>query len=186
MLRILTLAVALSSVSTLAAAHPDPQTDTKTEVAKSIVTMERPQLPSKTEIQKAIKQMPDMNAIMGDMMGMMKDEHFRENMESSAQAFGKRLESSGALKADKDGIPDFNNAFAAMLETFSDEKAMGGMLDNMMGLASVMEKHVPETVKTAKDSTLKTAKTPKLEDLQKELSDLRAEVEELRKEKASK
>lgn len=189
MLRILTLALAFSGFSTLAAAHPDPHSETKAEAPKSITKMERPQLPSKTEIQEAIKQMPDMNAIMGDMMGMMKDERFRENMESSAQAFGKRLERSDALKTGKDGLPDFNNAFAAMLESFSDEKAMGGMLDTMMGLASAMEKHVPEKTKTAKNSAPKTApkasKPPKLEDLHKELNDLRAEVEELRREKAS-
>jgi len=153
MLRNLTLALAFSGVSSLAAAHPEPESAAPTSIAK----MERPQLPSKTEIQNAIKQMPDMNAIMGDMMGLMKDERFRNNMENSARAFGDRLERSGALETGKNGMPDFNNAFAVMLETFSDEEAMGGMLDTMMGLAAAMEKHVPET-----------AKKPKLEDLHKE------------------
>ena len=120
--------------------------------------------------------MPDMNAIMGDMVGLMKDESFRENMESSARAFGDRLERSGALETGKDGLPDFNNAFAVMLETFSDEKAMGGMLDTMMGLTEAMEKHAPEMTKTAKSHTPKIAKAPKLEELQKELNDLRAEI----------
>ena len=72
-----------------------------------------------------------------------------------------------------------------MLETFSDEEAMGGMMDTMMGLATAMEKHAPEVAKSAKNHAPKTAKTPKLEDLHQELNDLRAEVEELRKEKAS-
>ena len=147
--------------------------------------MERPQLPSKSEIQDAIKQMPDMNAIMGDMMGIMKDERFRDNMESSARAFGDRLERSGALETGENDLPDFNTAFAVMLETFSDEDAMGGMLDTMMGLAAVMEKHAPEATKKPALKTAKAAETPKLEDLHKELKDLRAEVEELRKEKAS-
>jgi len=180
MFRVLTLTLALSAFSTTALAHPEPEN----EAPKSITKMERPQLPSKAEIQDAIKQMPDMNAIMGDMMGMMKDERFRENMESSARTFGDRLERSGALEAGKDGMPDFNNAFAVMLEAFSDEEAMGGMLDTMMGLASAMEKHAPETAKKPALKTAKTAEVPKLEDLQKELRDLRAEVEELRKEKA--
>lgn len=181
MLRILVSAFAISAFSTAAIAHPEAEN----EVSKSITKMERPQLPSKSEIQAAIKQMPDMNAIMGDMVGLMKDERFRENMESSARAFGDRLERSGALETGKDGLPDFNNAFAVMLETFSDEKAMGGMLDTMMGLAEAMEKHAPEMTKTAESHTPKTAKTPKPEELQKELNDLREEVEELRKEKAS-
>lgn len=182
MFRFLTLTLALSAFSTAAMAHPEPEN----EAPKSISQMERPQLPSKSEIQDAIKQMPDMNAVMGDMMGIMKDERFRENMESSARAFGDRLERSGALETGKDGMPDFNNAFAVMLETFSDEDAMGGMLDTMMGLASAMEKHAPATVKKPALKTAKTGKAPKLEDLQTELEDLRAEVEALRKEKASK
>lgn len=181
MLRILTAALALTAMSTAAMAHPEPETT----APKSIAKMEKPQLPSKAEIQDAIKQMPDMNAIMGDMMGLMKDESFRENMESSARAFKGRLENSGALETGINGMPDFNSAFAVMLETFSDEEAMGGMMDTMMGLATAMEKHAPEVAKSAKNHAPKTAKTPKLEDLHQELNDLRAEVEELRKEKAS-
>ena len=181
MLRILTTALAISAFSTAAMAHPESEN----EAPKSIAKMERPQLPSKSEIQDAIKQMPDINAIMGDMMGLMKDEKFRENMKSSGRAFSDRLERSGALEAGKDGMPDFNNAFGVMLETFSDEEAMGGMLDTMMGLASAMEKHAPATVKKPAQKRAKTAKAPKLEDLQIELEELRAEVEALRKEKAS-
>ena len=184
MLRLLSAALAFVAISTTAMAHPEPEP----ESPKSIAQMERPQLPSKAEIQEAIKQMPDMTAVMGDMIGIMKDERFRDNMESSARTFSDRLETSGALETSKDGLPDFNSAFAVMLETFSDEEAMGGMLDTMMGLAATMEKHAPETVKAANNPVLKSAKateTPKLEDLHKELKDLRAEVEELRKEKAS-
>jgi len=113
MLRMLTLALAFTGMSTTVMAHPEPEN----KAPKSITKMERPQLPSKTEIQDAIKQMPDMNAIMGDMMGLMKDERFRENMESSARAFGDRLERSGALETGENGMPDFNNAFGVMLET---------------------------------------------------------------------
>jgi len=130
MLRILTAALAFSAFSTAALAHPEPEN----KAPKSITKMERPQFPSKSEIQDALKQMPDMNAIMGDMMGVMKDERFRENMD----------------------------------------------------LASAMEKHAPETAKKPARKIAKTAKAPKLEDLQNELQDLRAEVEALRKEKASK
>jgi len=181
MLRVISLTLALCSFSTAATAHPEPDTT----APKSIAKMERPQLPSKAEIQDAIKQMPDMNAVMGDMMGIMKDERFRSDMESSARALGDRLERSGALETGKNGMPDFNNAFAVMLETFSDEEAMGGMMDTMMGLAEVMEKHAPEGISTAKKPAPKMDETPNLEELHKELKDLREEVRELRKEKAA-
>ncbi len=145
--------------SSAAMAHPEPQTETKAELKAPLKLSEMapPQLPDASDIQDALKQMPDMNLIMGEMMGLMKNEAFRENMESSARAFGDRLENSGALEAGKDGMPDFNNAFAVMLETFSDEQAMGGMMETMMGLAGAMEKHVPMT-----------PEAPKLEDLHKE------------------
>jgi len=181
MLRALSLTLALFALPSVATAHPEPETT----VPKSVTKMDRPQLPSASEIQEAIKQMPDMNAIMGDMMGLMKDERFRDDMESSARAFGNRLERSGALEAGANGMPDFNSAFAVMLETFSDEEAMGGMLDTMMGLASAMEKHVPETAKVTKKPAPKMDETSNLEELRKELKDLRAEVQDLRKEKAA-
>jgi len=183
MFRTALIALAFTGFSSLAVAHPEPEAPDTVKPAKKITTS---QLPTQGEIEDILENMPDFNAIMGDMMGLMKDERFRENMESSARAFGDRLERSGALETGKNGMPDFNNAFAVMLETFSDEEAMGGMLDTMMGLAATMEKHAPEMTKTAKISAPKTAETPKLEDLHKELNDLRAEVEELRKEKASK
>lgn len=156
MLRGLSIALAFSAFSTSAMAHselhPEPATRAPKSIApKTIKKLERPQLPSKTEIQEAITQMPDMNAIMGDMMGIMKDERFRDNMEHSARAFGDRLERSGALEAGENGMPDFNNAFAVMLQTFSDEEAMGGMMDTMMGFAQAMEKHAPEAAKTVSE-----------------------------------
>ena len=49
---------------------------------------------------------------MGEMMGLMKDERFKDNMESSARAFGDRLERFGALETSENGMPDFNAAFA--------------------------------------------------------------------------
>jgi len=181
MLRAISLTLALCSFSTAAMAHPEPSTT----APKSIAKMERPQLPSKAEIQDAIKQMPDMNAVMGDMIGLMKDERFRSDMESSARAFGDRLERSGALEAGENGIPDLNNAFAVMLETFSDEEAMGGMMDTMMGLAAAMEKHAPPAAaKKPAPRIANSDEAPKLEDLQQELQALRAEVDALRKEKA--
>jgi hypothetical protein len=141
MLRALSIVIAFTTVSATAMAHPEPETT----APKSITELDRPQLPSKAEIQEAINQMPDMNAIMGEMVNLMKDEGFKDNMENSARAFSNRLERSGALENGENGMPDFNKAFAVMLETFSDEDAMGGMLDTMMGLAETMEKHVPET-----------------------------------------
>ena len=59
------------------------------------------------------------------------------------------MDKDDVFKTGPDGLPDFNKAFGAMLGAFSDEEAMGGMMDTMMGLAETMEKHIPETAKKA-------------------------------------
>ncbi|WP_026942294.1 hypothetical protein [Hellea balneolensis] len=170
-------------LSSGAMAHPDPKTDVNTQAPVKLSDI-TPRLPDPSEIQEALKQMPDMNATMGEMMGIMKDERFRDNMENSARAFGDRLEDSGALETGKDGMPDFNNAFAVMLETFSDEEAMGGMMETMMGLAGTMEKHMPETAVKPALKAPETGAAPNLQDMQAEIDNLRGQVEQLRKEKA--
>lgn len=155
--------LAALSLSSAAMAHPEAQAEPKVELKAPLKLSEMtpPKLPNAAEIQDALKQMPDMNAIMGEMMGLMKNEAFRDNMESSARAFGDRLENSGALETGANGMPDFNDAFAVMLETFSDEKAMGGMMETMMGLAGAMEKHVPTTPEAPQLEDLHNEKTPK-------------------------
>jgi len=137
------LSVTALGFSSAAFAHPEP------DAPKSATKITKPQLPSKAEINEALKQMPDMNAIMGGMMNVMKDEKFKDQMESSAKAFSKRMDAEDVFKKDADGMPDFNKAFEVMLGTFSDEEAMGGMLETMMGLAEAMEEHIPEDRKKA-------------------------------------
>ncbi len=94
-----------------------------------------------------IAQMPDMNALMGDMMALMQDPKLREGMERSGKAFAQSLEQSGALETKGDGMPDFNKAFAAMLTMVGDENGMldtlGTMAKSMEGLGESLETHVP-------------------------------------------
>jgi len=142
MFRTFFISVAALGLSTAAFAHPDP-TETPTPAAK----MTKPQLPSQAEIQDALKQMPDMNALMGGMMSVMKDEKFKDQMDSSAKAFSKRMDAEDVFKKGADGMPDFNKAFEVMLGAFSDEEAMGGMMETMMGLAEAMEEHIPADTK---------------------------------------
>lgn len=147
MFRTLLLSTAALAMSSAAFAHPEPEAQSaKTDTPKT-QPFTKPQLPSQADIQDAIKQMPDMNAIMGDMMGLMKDEKFKNNMEKSAKVFSEKMDKDYVFKAGPDGMPDFNKAFASMLGAFSDEEAMGGMLDTMMELAETMEKHIPEEAK---------------------------------------
>ena len=139
MFRTFILSAAAVGLSSTAFAHPDP-----VDAPQPSAKITKPQLPSQAEINQALEQMPDMNALMGGMMKVMKDEKFKDQMESSAKAFSKRMDAEDVFKKGTDGMPDFNKAFEVMLGTFSDEKAMGGMLETMMGLTEAMEDVLPE------------------------------------------
>ena len=142
MFRTFFLTMATISLSSTAFAHPDPS-----DAPKPTTTITKPQLPSADEISQIIEQMPDMNALMGGMMGIIKDEKFKDQMESSAKAFKKRMDTEGVFEKGADGMPDFNKALEVMLGTFSDEEAMGGMLETITGLAEAMEEIIPEDAK---------------------------------------
>lgn len=142
-----TLAISSLAMSSTAFAHPEPKSD----AAQVTPQFTKPQLPSQAEITRALDQMPDMNAIMGDMMSMMKDEKLQGKMKSSAEVFAEKMKKEDVFKKGPDGMPDFNNVFATMLGTLSDEKAMGGIMETMQGLAETMDvtmqKHIPEDAK---------------------------------------
>lgn len=154
---ITTSALLSAAVITPAAfAHPDEPT-TKTAVkktAKTVTKIEDIKLPTQTEIDTMVKNMPDMNAIMGQMMTVMKDPVLKDSMQRSGKAFAKKMENSGALETtDKDGMPDFNKAFGAMLSMMGDEEAMGGMLSTLGAMAEGLEgieQHIPEAANKPK------------------------------------
>ena len=145
MFRTFILSLTALGLSSVAHAHPDPEVSAPQTPEK----ITKPQLPTQAEIQNALEQMPDMNAIMGDMKGLVKDEKFQNTMKKSAKAFTDKMDKDDVFKTGPDGLPDFNKAFGAMLGAFSDEEAMGGMIDTMMGLAETMEKHIPQDAKKA-------------------------------------
>ena len=143
----------LAATAPMASAHPDEPASQKTAV-KKVTKIEDIKLPTQGEIDTMVKNMPDMNAIMGQMMTVMKDPELRKSMEKSGKAFAENLESSGALEpVGPDGMPDFNKAFGAMISMMGDEDAMGGMLETLGTMAEGLEgieQHIPETAKTPK------------------------------------
>ena len=155
---LITTTVSLSAmlIAAPASAHPDePASNTApANTAKKAVKIEDLKLPTQAEIDAMVKQMPDVNAIMGQMMTVMKDPDLRKGMERSAKAFGDKMDSSGVMQpTGKDGLPDFNKAFGAMITMMGDEEAMGGMLSTLGAMAEGLEgieQHIPEQPKTSK------------------------------------
>ena len=108
------------------------------------------EMPSTEEMEAAIDKMPDLNAILGDLMVLVKDERLQERMEKSGEAFAERLDKSGAMEPDENGIPNIKLALKALVGALGDEEVTGGLLDTVSDLQQVMEKHVPEEDAPAK------------------------------------
>ena len=151
MLKVTLFSFALMSFASPAFAHPDPKP--LAPAAKTTTqSLNQIQMPSRAELDAARAAMPDLNGLMGDMMGMMKDEQFSSQMKNTAKAFSEEIEKSGALNATTaNGMPDFNALMDTMFAVMGDTDAMGGMLESMTDMASTMEKsvekHVPKTIK---------------------------------------
>lgn len=147
MLKATLASLILISVALPAFAHPDPKP--VTPVAKTATkTLDNIQMPSRVELDAARKAMPDLNGLMGDMMGMMTDKDFTSKMENTAKVFGEQIEKSGALSTtNANGMPDFNALMDTMFAVMGNEDAMGGMLESLTDMASTLEhsveKHVP-------------------------------------------
>jgi len=127
-------------------AHPEPDASTK-QSPKTLTA--KPTLPSQAELQKALAELPDMNAIMGDMLSIVKDETLHNQMKRTGETFAKRIENSGALEMrDDNGLPDFNAAFGVMISMIGEEDGFGAMLDTMTSMAEQMERvtetHIPK------------------------------------------
>lgn len=105
-------------------------------------------LPTQAEIDAITEQMPDMNAILGDMQSLMRDEDFTGGMKTSMNILNDRM-SAHTRRTGKDGMPDMNAMFADMLGLMADEEFVGGMTGAIAPMQEMMSKHIPEAAKTA-------------------------------------
>jgi len=141
MRRIFMIASALTLLSASAFAHPDPADSKieKTRKANTEIT-----LPTKAEMQEVIDQMPDFNGILGDFKKLAEDEKLQKRLENAGESFVQKLDESGALETQKNGLPDINKAIEVMMFAFTDDDIAGELLDTMTEFQDIVEKHVPE------------------------------------------
>jgi len=146
MLKTLLTSLAVISFSVPAFAHPEPKPEAPT-VETSVKSIEKIQFPTRAELEKARESMPDLNGLMGDMMGMMNNQDFTSKMENTAKAFGEQIEKSGAMdKKGPNDMPDFNALMDTLFSVMGDEDAMGGMLEGLSEMALTMDKSVEKNV----------------------------------------
>ena len=133
-------ASALVLLSGSALAHPE-KSETPQPKTVPNATFE---MPSTSELEAAIDELPDLNAMLGDLMHLVKDDKLQKRMERAGEAFSEKMEKSGALEPDENGIPDIKLALKALVGVMSDEEVTGSLLDTVTDLQEVMEKYIPE------------------------------------------
>ena len=137
---------ALVLLSGSALAHPE----TADKPAPKPVPETAFEMPSTAELEAAIDELPDLNAMLGDFMNLVKDEKLQKRMERSGEAFAEKMEKSGALEPDENGIPDIKLALKALVGVIGDEDVTGGLLDTVSELQEIMEKHIPDEGQSSK------------------------------------
>lgn len=129
------------TLSPCAMAHPETETPKKEapkSSAKAPTDIKDIKLPSAAEIKAMHAQMPDMNALMGGMMEIMKDEKLQSSLRSASKTMAKKMGDVDMSKGEN-GLPDMNAMMGAMLSMMSDEEGMGAMLSALKPLAIEME-----------------------------------------------
>lgn len=101
-------------------------------------------LPTEAEIDEMLADMPDFNGLMRDMIKLATDEELQDRMERSGKALSDKIDQSGALETDENGMPDFNKLIRVMMYAMADEEVTGGLLETVDELQTVMEKHLPD------------------------------------------
>lgn len=138
MRHILMTAAALTLLSATAFAHPEHSESDK-DTPETEFT-----LPSKAEMQDILDQMPDFNGILGDFKDMAEDEDIQNRLENIGESFVQKLDESGALETQKNGLPDINKAIEVMMFAFTDDDIAGELVDTMTEVQDIVEKHMPE------------------------------------------
>lgn len=133
---------AMAAFSGTAMAHPE-----HTEAPKAVPDAT---FPSKAEIEKAIDEMPDFNAILGDLMVIASKSDLPRQMERTADTFRQDLKDSGALKPDRNGLPDIKLTLKTLMNAFMEEGISESLLDTGKEMQAVIEKHVPAEQETEK------------------------------------
>lgn len=100
-------------------------------------------LPSQAEIEAIKKQLPDMTAMMGDMMAMMQDEDMQKNLKGSFDILKDHVGPEDFAKTDE-GLPDVTAMMGSMLDLMGDEDFIGGLIGAMEPLQQTLEKHMPD------------------------------------------
>jgi len=135
-----------------ALAHPEPEAP-KVK-AKAPTDIKDIKLPTQAEIKAMQEAMPDMNALMGGMMEIMKDEKLQSSLRAASKTMAGKMADVDMTKGEN-GLPDMNAMMGAMLSMMGDEAVMGDMLSALAPMAEQMETLAKEAAPSPK------AKKPK-------------------------
>lgn len=133
---------ALAAFSSPAMAHPE-----HSEAPKPVPDAA---FPSKADLEKAIDDMPDINAILGDLIVIVSQSDLPRQMERTGETLKKDLKDSGALEPDRNGLPDIKLTLKTVMNAFMDEGVSESLLETGKEMQAVIEKHAPAQAETKK------------------------------------
>ena len=144
------IAIGVNSAAFAKSETQKPANDTSLEQAIRDI-----ELPSEEQINNMIERLPDMNALMGDMINIAKNEAMQDSFKSSAQQLKDAIKASDIMdKRDANGLPDFNALLATMMQLSTDEAVMGELRDGLAIMAQdfddLAQKHQLGPNKTTK------------------------------------
>lgn len=100
--------------------------------------------PTKAEMHAAIDSLPDINALLDDLIKLTKETDLPERMEKTTDQLTTDLEKSGALEPDRNGLPDIKLTLKIFANALADEEVSEGLKDTLDDLEVILEKHMPE------------------------------------------
>lgn len=100
--------------------------------------------PTKAEMHAAIDSLPDINALLKDLIKLTKETDLPKRMEKTTDKLAADLEKSGALEPDRNGLPDIKLTLKIFANALADEEVSEGLKDTLDDLEVILEKHMPE------------------------------------------
>lgn len=106
--------------------------------------------PTKAQIEAAIDEMPDLNAILGDLIILAGESELPQRMTETGETVKQRLEASGALEPDRSGLPDIKLTLKVLLGALAEENVSEELSETLSDIQIILKKHTSDAVLSEK------------------------------------
>ncbi len=107
-------------------------------------------LPTKAQIEAAIDEMPDLNAILDDLIILAGESELPQRMAETGETVKERLEASGALEPDRNGLPDIKLTLKVLLGALAEENVSEELSETLSDIQIILKKHTSDAAPSEK------------------------------------